>query len=247
MTGVRGPFVVTGTDTGVGKTVATAAIAAAATAAGLTVAVVKPGQTGIGPDSTEPPDIDVVRRLAAPATTRTLATFPDPLAPLAAARVSGAEPLRIAEVVAATFDLAATHDLVLVEGAGGLLVPMGSGGWTVADLAMALDAPMVVVARAGLGTLNHTALSLEACGRRRLRASVLIGAWPAEPELVHRTNLVDLPGELVGVVPDGAGQWAEQRFRAAAAGWLAPSLHGCFDPEAFRAEYAPPDPSGMHV
>src|SRR5439155_16543911 len=80
-------LVVTGTDTGVGKTIVTAAIAAAVRARGLTVAVVKPGQTG-GDD-----DAGVVARLAAPERTLTLASYPDPLAPLAAARVSGLPPL----------------------------------------------------------------------------------------------------------------------------------------------------------
>ena len=87
MTPLRGPVVITGTDTGVGKTVVTAAIAAAATACGLTVAVVKPCQTGIA--SGEEPDADVVARLAAPASSVTLARYPDPLAPSSAARVAG--------------------------------------------------------------------------------------------------------------------------------------------------------------
>ena len=99
--GVRGVVVVTGTDTGVGKTVVTAAIAATASAAGLRVAVVKPGQTGILPGTAEESDVDVVRRLASPAMARTLATYPHPLAPLAAARTSGLPPLELTEVIAA--------------------------------------------------------------------------------------------------------------------------------------------------
>jgi len=258
--GLRGPLVVTGTDTGVGKTIVTAAISAAATAHGLRVAVVKPGQTGIqgsvAAQSTVEPsleptaesDEDTIVRLAAPATARTLVTYPDPLAPLAAARVAGLMPLNRESVATAVRDLAATHDLVLIEGAGGLLVPMGAGGWTIADLAvdlaagLAADAPgagagasVVVVTRAGLGTLNHTALTLEALARRGLQALVVIGAWPAEPELVHRTNLADLPGDLAGVVPDGAAVLAPERFRASAPAWLAPVLHGDLDPARFRA------------
>jgi dethiobiotin synthetase len=228
----RGPVVVTGTDTGVGKTVVTAALAAAAGTAGLRVAVVKPGQTGTaGGDET---DADTVRRLAGPATVRTLAGYPDPLAPLAAARVSGLAPLVLADVIEAIETLVGDHDLVLIEGAGGLLVPMGAGGWTIADLAVALGARVVVVARAGLGTLNHTALTLEAASRREITARVVVGAWPARPDLVHRTNLADLAGELTGVLPDGAGGWPADRFRREAAGWLAPTLHGSFDPAAFR-------------
>ena len=147
---------------------------------------------------------------------------PDPLAPLAAARVSGLAPLSL-DVVVDT--VRAYHDdLVLVEGAGGLLVPIGPE-WTIADLAIALGAPAVVVCRAGLGTLNHTALTLEALRRRGVAACVVIGAWPARPELVHRTNAEDL-GPLAGVVPDGAGALEPEAFRSAAPGWLGPDLHG---------------------
>jgi dethiobiotin synthetase len=221
---------VTGTDTGVGKTVVTAAIAAAAGAAGCRVAVLKPGQAG---DESDESDVDTVVRLAAPWSARTLASYPDPLAPLAAARVRGLPTLALTDAVEAVRGTDA--DVVLVEGAGGLLVPMGPG-WTVADLAAALGAPAVVVARAGLGTLNHTALTLEALRRRDIPARVVIGAWPAAPELVHRTNLYDLGGELAGAVPDGAGAWPAPTFAAAAPDWLAPVLHGRFDAASFRAQ-----------
>ena len=116
----------------------------------------------------------MVTRLAAPHTVRTLASYPDPLAPLAAARFAELPPLELYEVLDAIRAEADKHDLVLVEGAGGLLVPMGvrpSGeSWTVADLATTLGARTVVVARAGLGTLNHTALTLEALTRRGIPA-----------------------------------------------------------------------------
>lgn len=230
-TTLRGPVVVTGTDTAVGKTVVTAAIAAAAEAAGLRVAVVKPGQTGTA--TGEESDVDVVRRLAAPSSARTLRSYPDPLAPGAAARVSGIPALRLDEVVDAVRADAVGHDLVLVEGAGGLLVPMGSGtvgeAWTMADLAVALAAPAVIVARAGLGTLNHTALTLEALNHRDLTGCVVIGAWPAVPELVHLSNLVDLAGDLAGVVPEGVAASEAGVFRRSAPGWFTPRLYGSVD------------------
>lgn len=223
----RGAVLVTGTDTEVGKTIATAAIAAAASTAGLRVAVVKPGQTG------DASDVDTVVRLAAPAAAVTLAAYPDPLAPLAAARVSGRPPLELFAAVDAVKDLTAVHDLVLVEGSGGLLVPMGlrpSGEpWTVADLAVSLGAPAVVVARAGLGTLNHTALTLEALDRRGVSAGVVLGAWPAEPRLVHWANLAELVHGLVGALPDGAGGLEPGVFRRSAPGWLTPRLYGVLD------------------
>jgi dethiobiotin synthetase len=212
---------VTGTDTGVGKTVVTAALAAVAGALGARVAVLKPAQTGLAEG--EQSDVDTVRRLAGPVHARTLAEFPDALAPLAAARVVGRAGLALDAVLTAVAELRASHDLVLVEGAGGLLVPMGEG-WTTADLGQQLDGPAVVVARAGLGTLNHTALTLEALSHRGIPAYVVIGAWPAAPELVHRMNLVDLPGARVGIVPEGVGQWPASRFRAAVPQWFSPGF-----------------------
>ena len=139
-------------------------------------------------------------------------------------------PLELYEVVDAIRAEADKHDLVLVEGAGGLLVPMGvrpSGDpWTFADLATTLGVSTVVVARAGLGTLNHTALTLEALGRRGVPAGVILGAWPAEPELVHWANLSELVPHLVGALPDGAG--------AMEPGRLPPVRAGLADPGALR-------------
>jgi dethiobiotin synthetase len=222
----RGPVVVTGTDTGVGKTVVTAALAACAAAVGLRVAVVKPGQTGV--TTGEETDVDMVRRLSAPATARSLVTYPDPLAPLAASRMAGLPPLDLPAVADTIHAEVATHDVVLVEGAGGLLAPMGES-WTVADLATVLNAPAVVVTRAGPGTLNHTALTMEALRRRGIPACVVIGAWPAVPELVHLSNFVDLAGDLAGVVPDGATAMEPGVFRRSAPGWFAPLLNGSVD------------------
>jgi dethiobiotin synthetase len=148
-------------------------------------------------------------------------------------------------VVEAVREAEAAHDLVLVEGAGGLLVPMGldegaGAAWTVADLAVELGCPALVVIRAGLGTLNHTALTREACDRRGIATMLVIGAWPAEPGLVHRTNLRDLPAGLVGVVPEGAGALTPARFRGSAAAWVVPELYGAFDPVTFTSAAAGP-------
>jgi dethiobiotin synthetase len=248
VTGLRGPVVVTGTDTGVGKTIATAAIAAAAGRAGLRVAVLKPAQTGIPEDQVEQSgdvagrgitqsDVDIVVRLAGPASATTMVSYPDPLAPAAAARVSGLAALELFAVVDRVRELWRAYDLVLIEGAGGLLVPMGwtsaahaaqgrGAEWNVADLATVLGAPVVLVTRAGLGTLNHTALTIEALERREIIRHVVVGSWPAEPELVHRTNLEDLAVKLDGVLPEGAGGMSPGPFRAAASSWLSATLYG---------------------
>jgi dethiobiotin synthetase len=227
----RGVVLITGTDTDVGKTIVTSAITAAAQAAGLRVAVVKPGQTGTVLGG--PTDIDLINRLAAPHTARTLASYPEALAPLAAARVAHLPPLELYEVVDAIRAESAKHDLVLVEGAGGLLVPMGvrpSGEpWTLADLATTLGVSTIVVSRAGLGTLNHTALTLEALARRGVPVGVVLGAWPAEPELVHWANFSELLPHLVGALPDGAGAMDPGVFRRSAPGWLTPALYGVLD------------------
>jgi dethiobiotin synthetase len=236
----HGIVLVTGTDTEVGKTISTAAMAAAAQQAGLRVAVIKPGQTGTATGA--PTDAEVINRLAGPETMRTLAEYPEPLAPLAAAKVAGMPALDLFDVVDAIRAEADKHDLVLVEGAGGLLVPMGlrpSGeAWTFADLATTLGANVIVVSRAGLGTLNHTALTLEALHRRGVYAKVILGAWPAEPELVHWANLGELVPHLVGALPSGAGSMDPGVFRRSATGWLTPALHGVLDNWRVWAEEA---------
>ncbi len=232
-------WIVSGTDTGVGKTVVAAGITAAGTARGHRVAVIKPVESGIPPDAGIESDIEVVVRLADPAGARTLVSYPDALAPLAAAEEAGAVPLAIGDVLEAVRLTADRYDVVLVEGAGGLLVPMGEGGWTVAQLAVALRCPVVVVCRPDLGTLNHTALTLEALEHRGVTASVVLGSWPEEPELVHWRNLSDLPGQLDGVVPAGVGTLDRERFRSAAPGWFTERLYGRADPARLRQDGVP--------
>jgi dethiobiotin synthetase len=234
---ITGTLFVTGTGTGVGKTVVTAAIAALARAAGRRVAVVKLAQTGVydGPGS-DTPDLETVTRLSGVTDTHELARFPDPLSPEAAARVSGLPPVDFARAAARITALQADRDLVLVEGAGGLLVRYDGHGATIADLAtvlneQGLDAPALVVTAAGLGTLNHTALTLEAAAARKLRtAGVVIGSWPGRPGLAERENLADLEtlanGPLAGLLPEGSGSLPAAEFLAVAGDGLAPGLGG---------------------
>jgi dethiobiotin synthetase len=165
--------------------------------------------------------------------THELARFGDPLSPEAAARAAGKPPLDLAAASVFIKQLGADADLVLVEGAGGLLVRYDPAGGTIADLAGMLDAPVLVVTTAGLGTLNHTALTLEALSTRRLAAAgVVIGAWPAEPGLAEWANLTDLAviaGQpLAGALPAGAARLARADFLAAARAGLGPALGGTF-------------------
>ncbi|KJK37960.1 dethiobiotin synthetase [Streptomyces variegatus] len=236
-------LVITGTGTEVGKTVVTAAVAATALAAGRSVAVLKAAQTGVRPD--EPGDAAEVARLAGPLTTAEPARYPEPLAPATAARRAGLAPVHPHEVAEAAAKLATEHDLVLVEGAGGLLVRFDAVGGTLADAAGLLSAPVLVVAPAGLGTLNSTELTARELRSRGLDlAGVVIGSWPAAPDLAARCNLADLPevaaAPLLGAVPAGSGALSPAAFRSSAPHWLAPPLDGTWDAEAFRVREAPP-------
>ncbi|MFJ9866944.1 dethiobiotin synthase [Streptomyces sp. NPDC101165] len=235
-------LVITGTGTEVGKTVTTAAVAAAALAAGQSVAVLKAAQTGVRPD--ERGDADEVARLAGAVTATELARFPEPLAPGTAARRAGMAPVHPHEVAEAAAKLATEHDLVLVEGAGGLLVRFDAAGGTLADAARLLNAPVLVVASAGLGTLNTTELTARELSARELElAGVVIGSWPDAADLASRCNVMDLPevaaAPLLGALPAGAGALQPADFRTAAPEWLAPRLYGMWDAEAFRIREAP--------
>ncbi|MFF8264082.1 dethiobiotin synthase [Streptomyces virginiae] len=235
---------VSGTGTEIGKTVVTSALAAAAVAAGRSVAVLKPAQTGVGPQ--EPGDAAEVVRLAGPSVTAMeLARYPEPLAPDTAARRAGLPTLAPAQIAEAARRLAEDHDLVLVEGAGGLLVQFDESGHTLADAARLLEAPTLIVAQAGLGTLNSTTLTAEALRARGLTPlGVVVGSWPHSPDLAARCNLADLPRSsqlpLLGAVPEGSGTLAPERFRAEAPSWLAPSLSGTWSAESFLTTWSPP-------
>lgn len=235
--------VVTGTGTEVGKTVATAAVAAASLAQGLSVAVLKPAQTGVAED--EPGDAAEVARLAGEVTAVELARFPEPLAPGTAARRSGRKPVTPTDVVEAAAKLSAVHDVVLVEGSGGLLVRFDEEGSTLADAAALMHAGVLLVAPAGLGTLNTTALTAEAMRARRLTClGVIIGTWRGDPGLAERCNIADLPVvagvPLLGALPQAATALSPAAFRAAAPDWLAPQLGGTWDAAGFAEAYAPP-------
>lgn len=218
---------VTGTGTEVGKTIATAALASSLGARGSDVGVVKPVQTGLLPG--EQGDADVVARLSG-ARTQEWHRLRDPLAPDVAARREGGS---LPPVVAHAKRVAGLeHDLVLVEGAGGLLVHLDERGGTLADLGSALrylgvSTGVVLVAAAGLGTLNSVALTAEALAARSLPLlGVVVGDWPAEPGLAERTNLEQLPlvagAPLLGVVPHGAGSLGAEDFRSETPLWFSP-------------------------
>lgn len=204
--------VVTGTGTGVGKTVATAALACHARLAGLDVAVCKPVQTGTddGDD-----DLAEIGRQAGVSELFSGWRYPEPLAPLAAAQRSGAALPTRAELIDLVRRADAPGRLTLVEGAGGLLVELGAGGVTLRDLAAELAAPVLIVVAAGLGTLNHTALTLEALAAHDVScAGLIIGAWPAQPgvaEIDNREALARL-APVRAALPAGLGTLGASDF-----------------------------------
>lgn len=176
---------VTGTDTGVGKTLVAALLCRAWPGA----TYVKPVQSGLDEDEA---DATVVARLAGVAT-RQGPGLAEALAPAVAARRAGQDVGR-ATLLHPFQDL----DLVVGEGAGGLLVELGTDGTTLADLAADLGLPLLVVTRPGLGTLNHTRLTCEAAWARGLRvAGLVVNGLPSVPGLAERTNL----DELAAIAP----------------------------------------------
>jgi dethiobiotin synthetase len=230
-------LIVTGTDTGVGKTVVTAAVAALARTRGASVAVVKPAQTGVRPGL--PGDLDEVRRLAGLTDLHEYARYSAALAPAAAARLAGLPPPDLAACARQIENLG--RDLVVVEGAGGLLVRYDDEGATLADLAHDLKAPVLLTVRPGLGTLNHTALTLEVMATRGVElAGVVIGSWPRRPGLDDLCNVRDLETiaarPLAGVLPERSGRLDGPEFLLAARSGLAPHLGGVFDPAKFRED-----------
>lgn len=193
---------VTGTDTGVGKTRVAAAIARRLVAEGYRVGVLKPVAT----DVSRPDDADLLIEAiggGVPLEQVVPIRFEQPLAPVVAARLSGTplEQDRVNRAVAEALDWWSDRaDVVIVEGVGGLLCPLAEGT-TVADLAIRVDYPLIVVARRGLGTLNHTLLTIEAARRRELRVAgvVLNGSEPTTDPLAEATNPVELSRRLNGV------------------------------------------------
>jgi dethiobiotin synthetase len=200
---LRGLFV-TGTDTGVGKSVVAAAVCAALAARGVQVAAFKPAVTGLDDPAAEwPPDHELLARAAgggqAPEEVAPY-RFGPPLSPHYAAELSGRpiDPARVVEAARA----AAQGKLLVAEGVGGLLVPI-TPGYLVRDLALDLGLPLVIAARTGLGTINHSLLTVEAARAAGLRvAGVVMTPWPAAPEPIEASNRATVE-RLAGVPVSG--------------------------------------------
>ncbi|MEO8602055.1 MAG: dethiobiotin synthase [bacterium] len=203
-------YLITGTDTGIGKTTVASAIAAALRRRGIEVGVIKPVETGCasGLDGVlQPADALQLAWFASRAdSVGELCPFRlrEPLAPLLAARRAGVE-LTMAPLASAIQRHAATCRVQLVEGAGGLLVPLTEDE-TFADLAVACDLALLVVVGNRLGCVNHAALTLRCAAAAGLRvAGYIVNALQPVQDLAMSTNTA-LLGELFGP-PLGSLPW----------------------------------------
>lgn len=228
-------ILVTGTGTDVGKTVATAALAAAMEEHGHRIGVVKPVQTGAPGGPENHGDLATVRRLTGITDLHEFHRYPEPLAPDLSARRTGLPTAELHEVTdrLRTLDATDPDRIVLVEGAGGILVRLGDS-WTLADLAVELGAPMVVVTTVGLGSLNAAELTVRCALHLGIRILGLIGgSMPESPDLASRLNVDELPVvagvPLLGTIPAGAGALDRAAFARVAGrvlGQTLSRLHG---------------------
>ncbi len=221
-------LIVTGTGTGVGKTIVTAALAATLMARGKRVAVVKPCQTGVSGD--EPSDVRTVTALSGCESVHEIVRLDDPLAPDSAARLRGLSIPAVDQLVDEVAARSEGHDVALVEGAGGVAVRLDTAGGTVIKLALGLraaghDVGVLVVTGLSLGTLNHTELTVAALRAAGLEPiGLVLGDVPPDPGLAEVCNLEDLPRvtglAIVASMPHGVGSWPATAFRAAAPDWV---------------------------
>jgi dethiobiotin synthetase len=186
---VPGCFV-TGTDTGAGKTVLAAAIVAALRAGGVDAAAFKPVLTGQSesPDPDWPPDHELLAAVAACAPAEVVAaTFQPPVSPHLAAQLSRS-PLNVPMLLREARRRLEEREALIVEGVGGLRVPLGEG-WDVRRFACELGLPVLLAARPGLGTINHTLLTIESARAAGLDlAAVVLTPWPQDPGILERSN-----------------------------------------------------------
>jgi dethiobiotin synthetase len=222
---------IVGTDTGVGKTVTMAAVATHMATTGSWLALVKPIQTGLVDG--EYGDVHIAGHLSGVSDAQEFVRLPDPLSPDAAARLRQVAIPTIEELAVKLRDVPVPADTVLVEGVGGVRVRLDTRGGTILDLARAVgehdQVEVIVVVRAGLGTLNHTELTVDAIRRADLPLiGLVIGSWPEQPDLAAGWNVLDLPRvsglPLLARLPEGAGRWTPAEFQHSAWRWFSRRL-----------------------
>jgi dethiobiotin synthetase len=189
-------FLVTGTDTGVGKTVVSAGLLLALRRRGIRAVGFKPAETGLGAES----DSEILAKASGVAEERArpLLRLEEPLAPAVAAERAGTVFDRDA-AIARVGELRRAGYTLVIEGAGGILVPF-SWDFTALDLAERTGLAAVIVARAGLGTLNHTLLTAYALAGRGVEVrGIVLNRVPEGPDLAEATNPASLRRLLPGV------------------------------------------------
>ena len=225
---MRGCFV-TGTDTGVGKTVLVAALVAALRAGGVRVAAFTPVVTGLDePEPGRPADHELLAAAAGLAPEAvTPQTFGPPVSPHLAAELAGT-PIDPAAVIAAARAAGGRAEALVVEGVGGLLVPL-TRRFTLRDLAVALGLPVVIAARPGLGTISHTLLTVEAARAVGLDVrAIVLTPWPDAPSAMERSNretiaaMAEVEVATLAHVGTGVAELAAAGGALPAAGWLGP-------------------------
>lgn len=184
----KGLFV-TATDTGVGKTIVAAALARALRLRGVNVGVMKPVTSGCREINGELVSDDAELLAWAAGVECDVCVAPyrlrEPLAPVEAAKLEGVR-IDFTKICECFARLTEKHDYVIVEGAGGLMVPL-NGGLLIADLANQLKLPLLVVARPGLGTINHSVLTCFAAGQMGLDVKgVIVNRFPLNPGLAEK-------------------------------------------------------------
>jgi len=212
---------VTGTDTGVGKTTVTAALAVFLRQRGIDLAVMKPVETGVDDPAALGPDARLLRWASGCEEPDDLIApyrFSAPLAPDQAAKSAGRR-IDLGLLAGSANRLAERHRLLLIEGAGGLMVPL-AGGLLIADLVARLGARLLVVTRPDLGTLNHTLLTVFAARTMQLPlAGMILNRMPASPDQAQQNAphaLASLAScDLLSVLPEVEGK-AEERAEALA-------------------------------
>jgi dethiobiotin synthetase len=201
-------YFITGTDTGVGKTVVTALLASTLRRQGLRVGVMKPVETGCprAGDDLAPQDSLFLRQISgctAPQEIVTPYTFAEPLAPAIAAELADTT-IEMQHIRKCYEQLLAVHDIVLVEGAGGLLVPL-TAQLSMHDIAVELDLPVLIVACNRLGTINHTAITVTIARQRSQVLGIILNHIQASNNLAMQTNADALlrwgKAPLLGQIP----------------------------------------------
>lgn len=222
----KGIFI-TGTDTGVGKTIVTATLALLLRMRGVNVGVMKPVTSGCREEDGVLVSDDALLLCQAADVSCNADVTPyllrEPLAPAEAAKIDGVR-VNFACIKESYDRLAAVHDVVLVEGAGGLMVPL-AGGLLVADLVRTLGLPLLVVARPGLGTINHTVLTCFAAQQMGLGvAGVIVNKYPDTPDLAERSATHHI-GSLCGAPVLGVWPGYEDTDQVEIVDYLAGWLH----------------------